>query len=489
MNITYNDITQPSNLITFTDVPNILKVEDTDGGGNAEFYISIIAPFNDITTTNTQWYIKFLGDSVTNTVTPENAINKSFYVSSSMTSTAASIAKAFRNCSTVSANFVVEYTEYNNNPAIKFTARAFGPVLEDYTSKYGAYFDTNIDSTYITSNGVDGYANSDLYGASIDADIYSMGNYVTTLTKNYYGGEAAFNLSPVLTTFAEYGITVPYTVRLSSTKNGEYSVLGEVDENHISIGYMCNQGNKFLFNNSMAIAQNYSRGEAKDTDNNTILYIYQPSIPISCYFGNVAGMTVKIEYLNSAKEVIFTYTTNWRKQYRSSKLFDFEYQLNHSGSAYFPQAFYIDLTLGSTTIRYNVIKPLKATEYSQRVLWRNSYGGISFFDFTGQKTETRDVEVQTYEKNIFNYYTDPLNELEKVYDNKVKYSVTLKSHLFEEDGKYIFNDLLQSANVWTNINGQEYAIIIDSINVEETDNNGIYQATLKYHYSAEPSLI
>ena len=175
-------------------------------------------------------------------------------------------------------------------------------------------------------------------------------------------------------------------------------------------------------------------------------------------------------------------------------MIDLKYTLNHSGYAYFQQAFYIDLTIGNFKIRYKVIKPIKATEYYQRVYWRNSYGGISFFDFTGQKSETRDVETTTYEKNIFGYYTDsfadkPLNELEKAYDNKVKYTVTLKSHLFENDGKYIFNDLLQSGNIWTEINGEFYTIIIDSLSVDETDNNNVYEATLKYHYSQSPSLI
>ena len=136
-----------------------------------------------------------------------------------------------------------------------------------------------------------------------------------------------------------------------------------------------------------------------------------------------------------------------------------------------------------------MIKPVKATEYYQRILWRNSYGGISFFDFTGQKSETREAEIQTYQKNIFGYYTDQLNELEKVYDNQINYSVTLKSHLFENDGKYIFNDLMQSPFVWTEINGEKYAIIIDSVNVDEVDKNNIYEASVKYRYSQEPSLI
>jgi hypothetical protein len=156
---------------------------------------------------------------------------------------------------------------------------------------------------------------------------------------------------------------------------------------------------------------------------------------------------------------------------------------------YYGDAFYVDVTIGNTKIRFNVIKPIKATDYCQRIYWRNSYGGISFFDFTGQKSETREINVETYQKNIFGYYTDEMNELEKAYDNSVKYTVTLKSHLFENDGKYVFNDLIQSANVWTEINGHQYAIIIESVSVDEVNNNNIYEATVKYRYSQTPSLV
>ena len=199
-------------------------------------------------------------------------------------------------------------------------------------------------------------------------------------------------------------------------------------------------------------------------------------------------MSIHIGYLNSAYEQIYFESSYWLKM-GNNTLYDFTVNLNEEKLR---EAFYIDIySREFGTLRFNVIKPIKATEYCQRVYWRNSYGGISFFDFTGQKTETRDVNVTTYQKNIFDYYDSSFgrNELEKVYDNNIKYTVTLKSHLFENDGKYVFNDLIQSASVWTEINGQEYAIIIDSVNVDETDNNEIYEATLKYHYSQNPSLI
>lgn len=483
MRITLNNLELPSNLITFTDVPNILKVEDDGGGSYATMTFTLSGDLQSVTSSDGQYWLTFMGDTVSNVINPQNAVNKNFYISSSNISTAASLTRALRACPTVAANFNVVH----NEETVTLKAKAPGVVW----SRIQNYLQHNFPSANFNAVGEDGSSYSDLANAKIDVDVYSMDaggtRYITTLEKNYYGDEAAFNLSPVLTTFAEYGRARPYTLKVSSIIDGNYTLLGNVDENYISIGYMCNQGNKYLINDYMNVAQNVSRGEAKDSYNNTILYTYAPSIPISFYAGNNGGMTINIDYLGSDYQVLSSATTTWRNSDSERKLWDLDIQLE---SYAFNRAFYVDINLGqSFTMRYNVIKPIKATEYFQRILWRNSYGGISFFDFTGQKTETRDVEISTYEKNIFDYYTDEKNELEKIYNNEVKYTVTLKSHLFENDGKYIFNDLLQSSSVWTKINGQDYAIIIDSVSVDETDNNNIYEATVKYHYSQEPSII
>ena len=482
MEITYNNQTT-QNIITLTDVPNILKVEDESGGTYATLIFVIANNFKSITTSDNQWYITFLGETITNVMSPQNAVNKNFYVSNSNVSTASSMAKAFRNCPTVIANFDVEQVDFGIARGVRLTAKAVGTVWTGISD----YLSTNIPSSYLSVSPQDGEAWSDLQGALIDVDVYSDGNYITTLEKSWYNGEAAFNMSPVLTTISRVGEIVPYTFRISSIKDGEYATLGNISTNYSTVGYMCNQGYKYL-NNDFSIAQNFSRGTSREFENNTILYLYEPKINISLYTGNNGGFSYSIDYLDSAFNNI-TPTITATKRCSSNSLLDLEFALNHDGSAHFPSAFYIDLTLGSLKVRYNVIKPLKATEYGQRILWRNSYGGISFFDFTGQKSETRDVEISTYQKNIFDYYTDEMNELNKIYDNEVKYTVTLKSHLFEIDGKYIFNDLLQSPLVWTEINGETYAIIIDSVSVDETDNNNVYEATVKYHYSQEPSLI
>lgn len=499
MNITYNGLNTSDavDLVTFTDIPNILKVEDSDYGTYAFLSLTFKSNLASTVTKDGQYYITFLGETITNVRNVDDAINRNFFISSTNNVTAAYVAKAFRNCPTIAANFKVEH----NGTSVVLTARAVGTVWGNASD----VFQRNIGNDYLTATVTNGNSDAELYGSKVNVDIYSEDaggrKYITTLEKNYYGSECAFDLSPVLTTLAERGKTNPYYLNVSSLRGDSYNVLGRVPSdvsrtNHIAQGYMCNQGLKCLqlMELGTIAAQNFSRGTERQYLNNTLLYTYGTTIPLSLYRGNDSVITIQYNYVDSDNTVLATGETSYDMPYSDQRLYNFTLDLaqNTGDSERFKQSTYIDILLGgnpSRTIRYNVIKPLKATEYYQRVYWRNSYGGISFFDFTGQKSETRDLEVSTYQKNIYDYYTDPRNELDKIYDNKIKYSVTLKSHLFENDGKYVFNDLMQSPEVWTEIGGQQYAIIIDTVSVEETDRNNIYQATVKYHYSQEPSLI
>ena len=58
----------------------------------------------------------------------------------------------------------------------------------------------------------------------------------------------------------------------------------------------------------------------------------------------------------------------------------------------------------------------------------------------------------------------------------------MKSHLMEPDARWQFNDLLGSYDVWTNINGVDYKIIITDCKVDETT-TGVWEATITYTYS------
>lgn len=479
--ITYNNrsIGNASNLVTFTDIPNILKVTDASGGTKQTISLTFNGNLAGVVHTD-PWTITIQGETISSVDTFDKAINKSFFVSTSNNTTAASAARALRNCPNIAALYTVQ--QYQNG--IILTARDIG--------SFTVTVDSNISSTYLTRIVTQGSSQSQLVGSKINVDIYNGSDYITTLEKNFYNGEAAFNMSPVLTTFAKRGKTEPYLFRLNTiSQSGDYQVLGTIGNNFICQGYMCNQGQKYLeLYNYEVVAQNFFRGDEKQSWNNTLLYVYGNTIPFSFYTKSTSMSRIDVTYRDSAFNAVGGLDWNDEDAHAIGD--------NYLVTTYIPltnmpsSTFYVDVKFESQAdfVRYNVIKPLKATEYYQRIYWRNSYGGVSFFDFTGAKTETRDLETTTYQKNIFDYYTDPRNELEKVYNNEIKYNVTLKSHLFENDGKYIFNDLAQSPEVWTEINGETYAIIMESVSVDElNDRNNIYEATVRYRYSMTPSII
>ena len=480
MNITYNGESPASNMVTFTDIPNILKFNDNGGGNKTTISLTFSGNLRSQTTSEGQWEILFMGETITSTLDVAKALNKNFYVSTDAASTAAYVARALRNCPSINASFTVEH----DDDEVELKTRTPMDVSSVVT--------TNIPSANIAITSYRGVSPSVYEGATIGVDIIGDGEYITTLEKKMYGGETAFDVSPVLTTLAKVGKAVPYTFRIHALNNGEYSTLSNnIATNYVSVGYMCNQGMKFIPLTNIDLAANYSRGTSKGLTNNTVLYLYQPTIPLSFYAVVVGSTTITVKYLDSTYTSYHEEEIIWTNSEVSQLLKDLygnaEIMLDN---AQFASAFYIDVLIGNYIhLRYNVIKPLKATEYAQRICWRNSYGGISFFDFIGQRSETRNFETSTYNTNIYDYYDNDKNELTKIYDVDVDYVVTLKSHLIENDAKYIFNDMIQSSEVWTLINGERYGIILDDVSVEEQNNNNIYEATVKYKYSQKPSLI
>lgn len=484
--ITYDGIkrSDAKGLVTFTDVPNILTVVDEyPSTSYAKIVLEFSGSLKTISTKDGQFYITVLGETITSVLNPSDGINKSFYCSYASVSTAFNVAKALRNCATIAANFTVQHT----GSSVIIEAMEVGAA---WTTNN--VVSTNITSQYINYTAYNGDDDEDtLQGALISVDVMQNSKYVTTLTKNFHDYICSFDMSPVLTTLAKQGTTTPYSFAIVSSKNGEFTKLGDVGMNYIIPGYMCNQGKKFidLSSQSIIVAQNYSRGNTHAKTNNTVLYVYGNSIDLSVFQNTKGWIGIDVHYRNSAGEDIPNTAEDFNLSTSGgNKLEDIHIPLTQSK---LNQATYVDIEFEAVpdNIRYNVIKPLKATEYYQRILWRNSYGGISFFDFTGAKSEFRDVETTTYQKNIFGYYTSPRNTLDKIYENDVTYTVTLKSHIFENDGKYLFNDLAQSAEVWTEINGEQYEIIIKSVSVDEMDSNDIYQATVKYVYSMKPSIL
>ena len=472
--IYYNNVSSPSNMLTFTDIPNILKVSQPISGSKAVFYFDFEGNLQQSVTADSQYYVTFLGETVSNVMNPRDAKNKRFYISGDNDGTAMSFARALRNCGSIAADFNI----IHNGKTVTLYAKTIGQKWSNIAN----YIQRNIPTDKLTTHGVDGNASSAFLGGKIDVNIFSAGTYsndayVTTLEKNFYGDECAFDMSPLLATFSDFGKTTPYLLSLDLIReDGEWQALGSVTGN-TTIGYHANQSDKYKYAQGAQMLLNKNRG----TNGTMILYTYNNVIPYSVLCGiDTGGWNVAVSVKDSAFNEVYSYASTSRRT-SSNMIID--------TSATIPQTamtsgYYVDITISTQTTRFNIIKPLKATEYYQRILWRNEYGGISFFDFTGSRSESDSVDIETYEKNIFDYHDNNEFERKMIYKNDYKKTVSLTSHLLEEDGKWIFNSLMRSKKVWTTINGKTYYIIPKSIDVQEDQTyNNIYTVKLTYEYS------
>ena len=473
MNITYNNLSSPSNILTFTEIPNILKISENVTGTKCTIQFMMGNGLRQTVTGDSQYYITLFGETISNVMAPESANNKRFYISDDAESTAMSIARAFRNCGGLNADFDI----FGKGSTVEIIAKTIGNKITTAN-----YLQRNIPGDKMGVSVQDGSSTSILFNSKIQVDVYNsneanVNNFITTLEKNWYGDECAFDMSPVLSTFSEYGQTQPYTFVLNVFRdNGEWQNQGTVSGN-TTIGYHANQSDKYKYAQGAQMLLNKNRG----TNGTMILYTYNNVIPYSVLCGiDTGGWNVTVSVKDSAFNEVYLYTSTSRRT-SSNMIIDTSETIPQTAMT---SGYYVDITVGTQTTRFNIIKPLKATEYYQRILWRNEYGGISFFDFTGSRSESDSVDIETYEKNIFDYHDNNEFERKMIYKNDYKKTVSLTSHLLEEDGKWIFNSLMRSKKVWTTINGKTYYIIPKSIDVQEDQTyNNIYTVKLTYEYS------
>lgn len=473
MNITYNNLSSPSNILTFTEIPNILKISENVTGTKCTIQFMMGDNLRQTVSADSQYYITLFGETVSNVMSATEARNKRFYISDDAKSTAMSIASALRNCGGLNADFDI----FGNGGTVEIIAKTIGKKITTAN-----YLQRNIPAQYMSVSVQDGNSYSILFNSKIDIDVYdsasvNVSNYITTLEKNWYGDECAFDMSPVLATFSEYGQTKPYSFVINVFReDGEWQNQGTVSGN-TTIGYHANQSDKYKYAQGAQMLLNKNRG----TNGTMILYTYNNVIPYSVLCGSdTGGWNVTVSVKDSAFNEVYSYTSTGRRT-TSNMIVDTNATIPQTAMT---SGYYVDITIGTQTTRFNIIKPLKATEYYQRIQWRNEYGGISFFDFTGSRSESDSVDIETYEKNIFDYYDNEYFERKMIYSNDYNKTISLKSHLMEEDGKWIFNSLMRSKKVWTTVNGKTYYIIPKSIDVEEDQQyNNIYTAKLTFEFS------
>lgn len=474
MNITLNGLTNPTSLLTFTDVHNILKVSENISGTKAQIVFQFTGDLISQVTSDNQFYVTILGETVSNVISPSNSINKHFYISD-IDTTAANFARALRNCGSLMAEFNI----IHDGNVVTLLAKTIG-------SKWSGInvIDTNIPAANLDKQATAGTAYSILHGGKVDVDVYSgassnLNNYVTTLEKNFYGNECAFDISPVLTTFSQYGKTIPYSLAVSVIgKDGEWYEQNGVTGN-TTYGYLANQSDKYKYINNVQMLINTNREQVR--------YVYGNTIPFSFLWGDgVGGFTVTIEYLDSAYNVIHTATVQYRTSGYDSHIVDTSISIPEELSA---STYYVDIVIGNITYRFNVIKPLKAADDYQRVFWRGEYGQLSFADFTGSRSMEDSFEIETYEKSIYDYYDENISEKKRIYSNAHTKTLTLKTHLMEERGTYDFNSMMRSKSVWMIKDNKKIFLIPKSIDVAEDGTyDNIFTVTCKFEFSDDDNL-
>ena len=457
-----------NNMVTFSDIPNILTFSSTTN--EQTFTTYVITPSAEwfmAVTGSGQFSLTIDGDTIENTISDE-VVGKHFAILDDPAATAFSIANALRNCQAVNATWQIYYE--STNEAVVLKARKGGRIVADI-----------IDETQdnLTYNVTYGTTNNDLHQAKCYIDFYEVAgdNYLTTAMKNAYGDRCSFNISPLISTAAEYGKINKLRLDMYVLpKGGDVYYVTSYFANAIP-GYKTTYSSNFLSNLSgeCTLAQAITKqGEFLD------LYIYESSTTL-CFINNRTGQTYdcQIQYLDATSGVIssVTETITFNSMFEEHT---FALDANKM-----KQAFHIKITIPNGYILYHIIKPLKATPENTRLYWRNEYGGISFFDFTGEHSEEVDMDNTTYEASVLDYYRRQEMENARVFDSTYEKTYTVSSHLLPPLGTLIFESLAKSKKVWTSINGSRYTVILQDVEVEEQDVRKTYKATVSYKLSIE----
>lgn len=461
-NITYNNLTSSDGLVTFSHVPNIIKIEEASYDGvKAQLVLTLST---SSISGQTGMTITIGSEVITSVDTLQAAVNRNFYISSDNSATAYSIMKALRNCPVLAAGYDIWMADYD---AASVTVRA-----KEYGSTYNMEYTSNFTAAQLNVVKTDGslYNTSGLSSYSID--VYKGSDYIATLTKNVINDIQHFDVSPILASITEYGKLTPYTLKVHGVTSENHAVnLGTFNGN-ACYGYKIRGGKNYL---DIGIANDIAAMEMER-------YVYEPILDFSVINFSDVRWTAVIKYLDSTGSMIgsaHNVNLDIDEGFNDVEIWLRVPQFNQSDS--------IEVTTPAGTQTYKVIKPLDAASYHQRVWWRNEYGGISFFDFTGQRTERlTDTEVD-YQPSYYDYYDQTIKRMDLTFTKNVETAITLTSHLIDKDGLNLFRSMNSSHYVWTYVDGAKRCILLTDMSISEaSDVEDVFTASITYKYSMKP---
>lgn len=450
MELKLNNITSPQNLILLDEVPNIISIEEDATSTNTLITLQFKGSPQGAVSEDNQWYISIGGDSVTNTISPENAVAKRFYVASDLASTAASVASALSNSSTILSGFKI----WSSGAYVYLKARKSGV--------YGALTSTNIPAAYLTITNVGGTSTSTLAGGKVKIDISSSGEYQMSLVKNYYKDNIFFDVYAAIASMTDYDSHTALSFSVKGISTGKVvSDIGTLSATAIR-GYKSKWSEPYLFGDkNQLLLPDYQGFVSKDT------------IDVSVWCTG-ASTTVETKVYDSIGTVIETTTASKTTVYGINHL--------ELGFTLDDEADKVTVTVGDTTRTWRVIRPSNYAEDVTRIAWYNEYGGLSFIDFTAAEETEIDADMTTATKDRFDFYTSPAYYSESVVYNNSSKSYQVVSHLIQKSELPIFDSLFAAKRIFIkDTDGQRHYIIPVQFQVNETDSqNDVFEISLQY---------
>lgn len=490
--ITLNNKENAKDLICFNTTPHIITVEN-EGGTEVKAKNKISVASLRVTDDTKQGEITVNGYTITSTSDMAKVGGRKFFCDTTTSNSnfkALSIVNALNNIPQLAMNYDIMYDE---GSIFTITAKKGGAQYNITTTTTNiSGFQTNSNTNGSTTDSMCG-----TYFSKVYLDLYVNDNdnqrqinnttteanyeHLVTLQKEYYKDSVSFNVSPALHTMTDYGKTIVWKGKLYAMVDKNIINLGTISDNYMVRGYLVNQGGTYIdadvYGNQTIPAINVDRGTNRTQYNNSVIYVYEPTFHISLYKNQQTTENVKISYLESDETEIMS--TTQQITLSNKNLDTYVISLDET---YLRDSFYVDLQFSFGIIRLNVINPPHSQVENNRVYWYNSYGGVSHFDFVGNKDEERKTNLQTYKKSLLDFYKVDKQEQEIVYFRENNITVSLTTHLIEKDGLYQLYDLQNSYKAWVTVNGVDYYIIVESIAVEEPSDN-VYTVTIKYKYS------
>ena len=449
MNIAFNNQNQ-NGLYIFDGQPNIITFEDGTYTGTPS-RLTITCP-DGLTAGEDGVIIEVNGEQITSVPVQSDAGPREFAISDVGMTTANNICRALRNVSSLLVNFSVYFG------ADRYGQGMVTVLARQLTTEVSG----SCTNEYITVVSVPSGVQSSARVASVNVSKDSA--YVATLEKTICSQNTNFDVSPIISSLTEYGRLAPVT----------FTTWTSDAEGNVSTGRTYNM---------TAIKGYHTKGQPLYLTGSTMLQNVQGTLYIGAgqplvfsWLNTVSGdLDFVVKMLGSDYSTIGS--TGATIERADNEIVDVSIDLSSMSD----EVWYLDLLLpDGNSVKYNVIKPSRLSEGNVRMQWRNGMGGISFFDFTGARTEKNNLEYDTYrdEGSSYGYYDTGMryDRIKRNASNDIEY--TLQTHLVKEDSLGIFRDLAKSERVWID----EDMVLVSGIEYNE-QSNGIYIVRVTYKKS------